>query len=87
MSEHPSDDTLESLGAEDTWEQERVTMSEQKLSEKMKRIALDLPDSDDLTNREYWLRTEILEWADRVEAFEDALQEMAVAYPPNQRGS
>ena len=28
MSEHPSDDTLESLGAEDTWEQERVTMSD-----------------------------------------------------------
>ena len=24
MSEHPSDDTLESLGAEDTWEQEDV---------------------------------------------------------------
>lgn len=36
------------------------------LPERMRKVALDLPVPDDLTNREYWLRTEILEWADEV---------------------
>jgi hypothetical protein len=43
-----------------------VTMSGKTLPERMRKIALDLPVPDDLTNREYWLRTEILEWADEV---------------------
>lgn len=43
-------------------------MSEPSLPERMRKVALDLPVPDDLTNREYWLRTEILEWADELDA-------------------
>ena len=43
-------------------------MSEWVLLERMRQIALDLPEPDDMTNREYWLRTEILEWVDELDA-------------------
>lgn len=51
-------------------------MSEPSLPERMRAIALDLPEPDDMTNREYWLRTEILEWADKLEALEDRIRRL-----------
>ncbi len=41
-------------------------MTEKSLPERMRGIALDIPD--DMTNREYWLRTEIMQWADELDA-------------------
>jgi hypothetical protein len=49
----------------------------------MRKIALDLPVPDDMTNREYWLRTEILEWADESEAEVEALCEQAERLIPD----
>jgi len=40
------------------------------LIERMRKVALDIPD--DMTNREYWIRTNILEWVDELEAGEKA---------------
>ena len=35
-------------------------------TKKMREIALDIPE--DMTNREYWLRTEIYQWAEDIDS-------------------
>ena len=42
------------------------------LPERMRKIALDIPD--DMSNREYWLRTEILQWADAFDVLEQRVE-------------
>ena len=54
----------------------------EKLPERMRKVALDLPVPDDMTNREYWLRTEIMEWADEVVVISGKL----LAYEQRERG-
>ena len=36
-----------------------------EITKKMREVALDIPS--DMTNREYWLRTEIYQWAEDID--------------------
>ena len=44
MTDHPSDDTLESLGAEDTWEQERVMSDKSSNWQQIARTEMHFPE-------------------------------------------